>query len=86
VYKQVFSEEENPDYRIYYDARTGMGFTVEVRDSSGVIADFRSPENGHTRQVMMVKARQKASEMARELNGVVFIGYDPFILSLKGVR
>ena len=83
MYKRVYELSADPDYKVLYDACTGVGFSVVVKSTVGVVDRFSSTENGQPRREMMELARRKASEMAQKLEGEVFIGYDPTILSVK---
>ena len=83
MYKRVYELSSDPDYKVLYDARAGVGFSVVVKSTVDVVDRFSSTENGRPRREMMALARRKASEMAQKLDGDVFIGYDPTILSLE---
>jgi predicted house-cleaning NTP pyrophosphatase (Maf/HAM1 superfamily) len=81
--KRVYDLRSDPDYRVLYDARPGVGFSVVVKSTVEIVDRFSSTENGKPRREMMELARQKAREMAQKLDGLVFIGYDPSILSVE---
>lgn len=80
--KRVYDPNANKDYMVMYDARPGVGFSVLVKTPLGVVDRFSSTENGGPRREMMELARRKAREMAQQLDGEVYIGYDPSILSV----
>jgi hypothetical protein len=71
------------DFKVLYDARPGVGTKVVVlgMDGSSLDERFDGWDGTTGRQEMMGQARGRAAELANRLQGGVFVGYDPTLLS-----
>jgi len=83
VATKIYRESEEAGFRVLYDAVSEKGVVVQVVDMlSGEIKEIKyEGEIDLPRPELMKRARQAANNLAEQLDGTVFIGYDPSILS-----
>ena len=79
--KRVFGLGTIPDYKVMYDVLVGEGYIIEVVDDTGLSQFLSQTEKDLDRDGLMKAARSAADAIACELDGTVFIGYDPFLMN-----